>query len=491
MIKDIKNLLFENIRIRQTIFKNTFWLAFAEGISKIFTLILVIYMVRILGATEFGKFTFALSFVSMFAVLSNFGLSDITTRELSRDKKSEKEYSSILSLKILLSIGALILMLIGSFFISPDIVIRKIIWILAFFVLISNFFVVIYAFFRARQKMEYEALAKISQALIMVGVIFFVLFKFPSVENLSYGYLFVNLVFLILILLFFHFRIYRLSLSWNKATWKKFLKSSWPLGSAAIFSAIFINIDSVMMGYLGQITQTGWYNVARRTVSFTIVPAALIFTSFFPVLSKLFKESKEMLQKVWNFYMELMIILAIPLVIGGIALASKIINFFYNQSFSPSIFAFQILIIMAGITFLYEPFYSILIVSNQQKKIFWITLTGAIINISLNLILIPLYSLYGAAVATIITYIILLFLMIEFSRRFTSISVFNLRLLKILIIAFLSSSIMFIAISQSLIYNLNVILTAIIGILIYFTTLFLFYKFLWRKKKQKPFLFRE
>jgi len=478
--KNLKTLFFENIGIKQTIFKNTFWLAVAEGIHHLLGFLLIIYIARILGATEFGKFTFALSFVSMFVVLSDFGLSDIATREFSRDKKSEKEYSGILSLKILLSIGTLILMLIGSFFVTPDPIIRKVIWILAIFVLISNFFFIIYAFLRARQRMEYETGAKILQALIMVGIGFFILFRFPSVENLSYGYLFATLVALILILLFFHFRIYPLSLSWNKAIWQKFFKFSWPLGSTAIFGAIFLTMDSVMMGYLGQITEAGWYNAVRRIVGFTIIPATLILMSFYPVLSKFFKESKEKLQKVWNYYMESMIILAIPIVIGGLALAPKIIDFIFDPSFGPSILAFQILIFMAGINFLCNPYILMLIVSDQQKKYLWINLIATVTNITLNLILIPRYSLYGAAISVVITYIVILFLGVEFSKRFTPISPFNLRLFKILTITILSSLIMFIAINQSIVYNLNVILIVIIGILVYLATLYFFYKFLYK-----------
>jgi O-antigen/teichoic acid export membrane protein len=475
--KNIKTLFFENIGIKQTIFKNTFWLAVAEGIPRLLEFVLIIYITRILGATEFGKFTFALAFVSMFVVLSDFGLSDITTRELSRDKESEKEYSGIISLKILLSIGTLILMLIGSFFITPDPIIRKVIWILAIFVLISNFFLIIYAFLRARQRMEYEAGIKIFQALIIFSIVLFILFRFPSIENISRGYLIANLITSIVVLMFFHFYIYPLHFSFDRNIWQKFFRFSWPLGLAAISGATFISIDSVMMGYFGQITQTGWYNAARRIVGLTVIPATLILMSFYPVLSKLFRESKEKLQKVWNYYMESMIILAIPIVGGGLALAPKIINFIYAPNFSPSILAFQILIFAAGINFLYNPYIMMLVVSNQQKKYLWINLIAAVINIILNLILIPRYSLYGAAIAAVITYIVILFLGVEFSRRFTPISPFNSRLFKTLTMTILSSSIMFIAITQSMVHNLNVLLTIIIGILIYFAFLFLFYKF--------------
>ena len=177
MIRNIKNLLFENMGVKQTIFKNIFWLMVGEGIYRFSGIILIIYIIRILGATEYGKFAFAMSFVSMFVILSDFGLSDITIREFSKNKENESEYSAILSLKIFLSIGALIIMLIGSFFITLDPVIRKVIWILAVFILVNNFFFIIYSFFRARQQMEYEARVKIIQSLTIIGIVFFVLFS--------------------------------------------------------------------------------------------------------------------------------------------------------------------------------------------------------------------------------------------------------------------------------------------------------------------------
>ena len=475
--KNLKALFFENKGIKQTIIKNTFWLAVAEGISRLLGVVLIIYVARILGATEFGKFAFALTFVSILAVFSDFGLFEITIREFSRDPKNEKKYPAILSLKIILSIGALILMLIGSFFVISDPAIRKIIWILAIYILTNNFILIFYAFLRARQKMEYEAGAKILQSLIINGIGFFVFLKIPSIESISYGFLFASLVALLLILLFFHFRIQSLKLILDKAVWCKFLELCWPLGLVSAFSLIYMNIDSVIMGYFGQITQTGYYNAAYRIVSAAIIPSILIGTALYPALSKLLKESKEKLQKVWNYYMESMIVLALPVVIGGVTLSSKIIMLFYNFNYNPAIFALQILIFVAGITLLCNPYGIILIIFNQQKKYLWINLIAVVVNITLNLILIPRYSLYGAAITALITYIVLFLLLANFSKRFTSISVFNLRLFKILVMAILSSLTMFIVISQPLVYNFNVILTIIVGILVYFITLFLFYKF--------------
>ena len=367
---DVKSFLFNNITTKQTLFKNTFWLVAANGTSKLLKLILFIYIARILGATEYGKFTFALAFVGLFWIISDLGLSHITTRELAREKEKEKDFSAILSLKILLGLGMLGLILIGSLFVTADPLIQKLILILAICNLAGSFSGMIFAFLQARQKMEYQAFVNILEALLVTGAGLFILFYYPSVENLSYSYLFASLIALIFVLALFHFKIQRLSLNWRKSTWKEFLLMSWPVALTGVAAGIYGQTDSVMLGYFGQITQTGWYNAASRIIWGVIIPMNIISISFFPVLNKALNESKEKLQKVWDYQMGIMIFLIVPLIMGGLTLAPGIMNFVYDSSYLPSIFAFQILILMAGIIYLYNPFGQILIVFNQQKKSF-------------------------------------------------------------------------------------------------------------------------
>ena len=471
---NIKSIFFDNTSIKQTFFKNTFWLAIASVINKFLKFILFIYIARILGATEYGKFTFALAFASLFIIFADFGLSQIITREFAREKEKEKEFSAIFSLKILLCFGALILILISSFFVTLDPLIQKIIWILGICLLAGNFSGIIFAFFQARQKMEYQAFASVLEALLVTGVGLFILFYFPSVENLSYSYLFAALVVLILVLIFFHFKIQKIFFNLDKLIWKRFLLMSWPLALAGAAGAVCNQTDSVMMGYFGQITQTGWYNAAYRIITITLIPIGLISTSLYPVLSKSFGESKEKLQKIWNYNMEMIIFLVVPLVIGGMVLAYKIINFVYGPEYLPSVLAFKILIIMAGIIFIYTPFLSLLTVSNYQKKVFWAILFGAAINVVLNLILIPKFSLYGAAFATIITQFLIFLLLLKFTLKFTSINPFNFKLFFSFIIAFFSGLVMYIAISRPQIFNLHILFSVLIGTLVYFVALFSF-----------------
>ncbi len=465
---DIKALLLSNRTVRQTIFKNTFWIYLGKGVTSLISFILVIYIARTLGAAEYGKFTFALAFVSLFGVLSDLGISQIIVREFAGGKKRLKEFYSILSLKLLLSSGMLILILIGSFFITSDPVIQKIILIVALYLLINSVFIGLsYSFFQARQKMEYQAMGEILVALATIICVFLIISNFPTAKSLSYAYLLASLISLVFIAIFFHFKVLPLKISWDKSIWKKFLSMSWPLAFVSLFGALYGYIDSVMLGFWGQITETGWYNAAYKVTRTSSMFTGMIAASIFPALSESFKRSKEKLQNIWNFQMELMIILAIPMVIGGITLAPKIIDFMYGPDFNPSIFAFQILIIMEGIALLYAAFYSILVVSHHQRKVFFAVFGGIIGNIIFNLILIPKYSLYGAAMATVVTQSIIFLLLFKFTLKFTQVRPLNLDFLFVSIGALISGSAMFLVISRPQIYHLGIFFSIPIGLAVY------------------------
>lgn len=473
-IINIKHLLFRNLGLRQTVLKNTFWLAGAEGLSKILKFFLFVYIARILGATEYGKFAFALAFVSLFLILADLGVFKILTREFSRTPEKERDFPALFSFKILLNLLTIALIFISSFFITPSPLIRVIIWILGFEVLFNSFLNFIYAFFRARQRMEYQAWFQTLQALLVTGLGLFILFSFPSAQNLSLAYFSGTLIVLFLVLTFFHSKISSLKLSFKPLVWKKYLKMSYPLALAAFFGTIYTNTDSTMMGYFGQLTENGWYAAARRIVTAVVIPAGLITMSFFPVLSKFFRESREKLQKAFDYYLETIIFLAVPLVVGGIVLAKRIIDLVYDPSFFPAIPAFNLLLLGFAVGMLNGPLNQALIVADQQKKFLWLSLFGALLNVILNLVLIPRYSLYGAAFATLTTFLLIYFLAFRFTLTSTPIKPFNLKLLPSFLAAIFSSFLMYLVISLPEISNLYVLWIVLIGFLVYCFSYLLF-----------------
>jgi O-antigen/teichoic acid export membrane protein len=128
---------------------------------------------------------------------------------------------------------------------------------------------------------------------------------------------------------------------------------------------------------------------------------------------------------------------------------------------------FQILIVTGGIAIITGPFIYALIVSNQQKKTFWIVLFGALTNVILNFILIPEYSLYGAAFTTLVASFLMLFLSFKSTLKFTEIKPINLKLALTFFAVALSTIPMCFVITRPQIYNLYIIWIILIGAVIY------------------------
>jgi O-antigen/teichoic acid export membrane protein len=481
---DIKSLLFGNKTTKQTILKNTFWLSLADGISKLLKLVLIVYIARILGAEDYGKLSFALSFLGIFVILPNLIHGKIVVREFSKDKDKEKEFNSIFTLRFILSLINLGLIFVILSFTDFDSEITKIMLILAGYAVSEHFFGFLGFLFDSRQKMEYLALVKVVQSFLLTAFVFFVIFNFSSLVNISYGYLFSSLAALAFFLIFLRFKFYPVGLSFDVPVWKKYIMMSWPFFASSVFAAIYNQVDSVIMGSLGQITQTGFYNAAYRMAGGVFIPIGLIAGSFYPALNKAFAESREKFQIVWDYFFESMIILAAPVIAGGIILAPKIINFLYGPGYSKSILAFQILLVMVGITFLQHPLYQALLIFNKQTKLLWVSIAGAIVSVILNFLLIPRYSLYGAAAVSVVTSLVILAIFAIAVKKEALIKIFNAKFLHTFGLAVFSSLIMSFFISSKYLRDFHFIFLAITGGAVYFGSFF-FFKFFIKKNDLK------
>jgi O-antigen/teichoic acid export membrane protein len=103
MLKKIKSLLFTNKTAGQTIVKNTFWLMAGEIIGRLIRAGIVIYSARILGAGEYGIFSYAISVAAFITVFSDIGLSAVLTRETSKNPELRNKYlANSFFLKIIL-----------------------------------------------------------------------------------------------------------------------------------------------------------------------------------------------------------------------------------------------------------------------------------------------------------------------------------------------------------------------------------------------------
>ncbi|HNZ83829.1 MAG TPA: flippase [Candidatus Pacearchaeota archaeon] len=465
---DIKGLLFENKGFKQTIFKNTFWLAASQVAIRLLKLALIFYVARMLTVEEFGRFNWALSFVTLFAVFADLGINSISIREFSQKKENEQHMSDLFGLKIFLGFFVFVAIFLYSLFFIQDSDMKIMLWILSLYGVIISFDGLFASFFQAREKMEYIAWADFIQGGITVifGLIF--VFLLPNALSLSWSYFLAALFYTVFFIILFKLQKEKFSVSFNIQTWKKFLKMSWPMALAGIFGVIYTSTDSVMLGWFKQFEAVAYYNAAQKFIWIAIIPAGLIYSSFFPAVNKIIDESKEKFQKAWSFQVEIMFALAIPIVVGIFALAPKIIEFGYGPNYYPAIGALKVLAVMLFFSYIIHPFNQLLVSFHKQESIFWVSSSTALLNVVLNAILIPKYSFYGAGVATVISYFAALVFNVLLCKKYLSVDLLNKNTMMTIFVSSISCIPMFFAVTNQAVYRFNVFIPGIIGVIVYF-----------------------
>lgn len=417
MLNKIKNMALKTDGIKLTLIKNTSWLSLAELITRLSKFVLIIYATRVLGPNGFGQFSFALAFVALFAIISDLGLSQLITREISQQKEKEKDFSIVLSLKIALTLLMLLVIVTYSKLTVSDPVIIKSILILSIYMFATSIGDFYYAFFQAKQKMEFEARAKIVQAIVTTISGLLLITFLRSSSALSLSYVLGGILALLYIVILYKKKTNPRPLKINAGVWKNYLKIAWPLALSGIFVTIYSNIDSVMMGYWGQITQVGWYNAAYRITAIALIPASLLFRIFYPAVAESYTHSKDKFKKIWVYYLKISLLMIFPVLFFGIGFAPQIINIVYGSQYHEAALSLRILVGMVSIVIISYPFNQVLIAAGKQKKIFWATFGGAAGNMILNFILIPKYSLNGAATATVLAVLIVFILQAYYSKE--------------------------------------------------------------------------
>ena len=408
MLERLRAALLVNRHWEQVVFKNMVWATLAEAIVRGLKLAVLPLVARIFGPAEFGKFAFAYSFASVFNIVFDAGLATTTTRELAAAKRNEALLPDILLMKLGLGLLGMIAIVLGTLLITHDPTIRAMIVVLgaAFFVLeLVN---LSFAIFRAQQRMEYEFLVRVAQAVFLVAAVAAAAWKAPSVLNVSYAYLASGTLTLALVAVVTRGRMVRVR-AWVQATaWRRILAIAVPLALASGATTAYMNLDSILLGYLGRITDTGWYNLATRIVGILLVPTGLLSLVIFPAFASTAAEVDATFRKRWDRWSIGMIALGAYLACVVFTAADPLVRLLFGPAFAPTSAALRILLIAVVMIFVYTPSFQAMIVFDRQRTLFWALLVGAAINVLLNVALIPRYGLYGAAWATVVTHGVLL-----------------------------------------------------------------------------------
>jgi len=200
-------------------------------------------------------------------------------------------------------------------------------------------------------------------------------------------------------------RIFRWRVNIQQA--KYLLKDSWPLIISGLAVAVYMKIDQIMLGKMVGSEALGIYSAAVKVSElWYFIPLALA-SSFFPsiIRSREYK-SKEVYNKRIQAFFDLMAGSAYLIVIPLVLIAPKLINTLFGPEYAEAGKILQVHIWAYLFVSLEVARRQWLMVENMTKFTMFATILGAVVNIGLNLLLIPKYEGLGSAWATLISYAI-------------------------------------------------------------------------------------
>jgi O-antigen/teichoic acid export membrane protein len=442
---------------------NTIWLLLQRAGGRILTLLLTIYLARRLGSLSFGKLAFAISFTSLFLILADMGVTTLVVREVARNKERGPEYvGNTATLKLFLSIFTFLVISISVSFINVPFDTRFLIYLIGARSIFENMGGFFGAVFKAYEKMKYIMICEIIEKVFLLSLCFVLLRKGYGLISVGILYLFSGILYFLLNMGFVYRKFLKPSYQIDSRFWSKSLKEAIPLAVVALISMVYYHTDIVMLGKIKGEEVAGWYGVSYHLFfALATIPGAFL-SAIFPVLSRLFKESGELLNRAFQKSFKVLIGAGIPTSVGTFLLSEKIILFLFGPQYQHSIAALRILSLLIVFSYLNGLASYFLTSINRQALTAKVIAATTGINVFLNFILIPRYSYRGAAYATVVSEILFLaFIFLSVRKKIPSISLLE------IVKSAISAAIMGLLVIVLIQNDFNLLLIIAIGVITY------------------------
>ena len=321
-----------------------------------FNTITIVLLARYWGEYLFGIFSYALVFVGFFTLIPDFGMKPILIREISRNQTRAKAImSNALFLKLGLSFLSIILACVSAFVISKNHQIQVAIIILAFIMLLSSktgaVRIAFESLFHAEMEMQFPVLFQLLDSVLQTATVAVLILSHAGFMEILAGYVLANLLGLILTIVFIKKRVHFTD-SPNIQEMMWLLKEAFPLFVYLILAMLYERLDVLFLKSLWGESYVGLYSSAfRLTAPLIFIPFA-ITTSLYPLMSRTYSDSENMLPKLFGLGLKTLLVIGISIGSAGILIGNPVFLFLFGRQFMEAVVPFQLLLWSQSVMFL-------------------------------------------------------------------------------------------------------------------------------------------
>ncbi|MEK7665319.1 MAG: flippase [Patescibacteria group bacterium] len=452
--------------LTQRLARNTILQLIGKTAGTLLGVVTVAVLLRNLGTFGFGEFTTAITFVTLFATLVDFGLTLTTVQMISEpDADEHRVLSNMLSLRLISGLFFFSAsVLIGLFFPYSNAV-KLAIGIGAIAYFFATFTQLLVGIFQKRLEMWRVVVAELVNRVTFFGGVLLVAILHGGVIAFV-GTVMIAAVLQCLVLVALTRPFVKLKWHLHTDMWGEIIKRSWPIGATIFFNLIYLRGDIVFLSLMRTTEEVGAYGAAYKMVDVITAIPAMFMGLVLPILVRTWKNNdKETFHKTMQNTFDVFAIVAVPIAVGAYALAEPIMVFIGGAEFRAAGPIMKWLAPTSAIVFFGNLFAHAVIALNAQRRVVLGFATVAVVSIIGYLVFIPRFGVFGAVGVTLfseLTITILVFVVTSaVSKRIPSLTV--------MAKALLSAVIMFLLLPAF--GSMNLLVQIFLGSLVYLVAL--------------------
>lgn len=415
--------------------------AISQMIGKVIgifiSLATVAALFRYLGVEGVGKYTTVFAFVAFFALFADFGLQWTLIRELSINEDKNKVFKNVFTFRLILAVLVHLLAFAFVWFFNypHDVKLGVGIITIAWFFLTLNSTLV--GVFLNNYRMDVAVTAEVIGRILTLAIIYLLIRVEASFYVIMASYIAGNAL-NFFIDLFAVSKYVEVGFAFDRKYIKRVISQALPIGITMIFGFIYYKIDSLMLSSMKGMVDVGIYGTPYKLLEVLQYVPTMLLGAAFPLITRYAVEKDKRLNPAFQKQFDILTLMAVPIVLGSFILANPVIAFIAGSrgvefttastvSFMgwsvTSVTCLRILIFSVGINF-FTALYNYLVVSiGRQKALVYPTIGFALLNVVLNLALIPRFSYLGASAATLFTEIVVMAGTYYISRKYMKIPI--------------------------------------------------------------------
>ncbi len=388
-----------------TILKNASIITLGAIALKLINFIYNVAVVRQLGDAGYGQFATVVNFVGLFAIFAELGISQFVMREIARNpENSDHLFWNLVFIRLSLAVTGVVGITLAAvaFGYSPELVGGIALYTLTF--VWASLQAPVETLLTANEKFSYiTAMSVIGQiSTITLGTIVLVN-DWGFIALIGVGLLAMAPPTIVGIWGVRRHRLLRRPISLTLRAWPDMFRKGLPFGFISLSLTIAFTVDSVMLSRFETAQVVGWYNAAYNLARSLLFFFDGISVAMVPTLSRAYLTDTVLVKHWYYRSVKVILLMGLPIATGSMIVALPLFQFLYGEQYLPAVLAFQIIVWDVPLLLFTSFCGNMTTVTGDERAAARIYFSAAIANVILNLLLIPRFSLNGAAAATLAT----------------------------------------------------------------------------------------